>query len=679
MLRFDAANPDPGGPMTRHARFVPLLAALAAACAADKTMAPNLPEAYPTSDKLASLAVPPVSTALGQFPIHSSSELDQSVISQMYAEFNYGSVNAYHTGYDILPVSQSTHPQIFPVLNGTIVLVQQNGPEKCETKKGACNDHGFGNTIIVRHDAIVGAPSPINTTFYTQYSHLAQFDDAIVAACPTFKQNKKDWHKNRQEGGECRPDVPVTTATPLGIMGNSEYGRFGPNGVHLHFETKTFDDLNTSDPGQASGCSAVGFGYTCKHPSQAGYINPTLVFHGVTAISAPIDFELSQAAELIAGPGQLPPPVETLAYPRIGTLAERAMVTAVGSHPATAHCDAGWLLIHGRNNAPIPFEGHSGASVTEGWACLSTIQTLANLGLIAGDMTRSGTDLFVFAGSNTATGLDDNLIKVSLIDGTQTYLATHLPITSRLLSDGTYVFWMDGWAGGTSGAGNIKRVSVNGGPVEILASGLSLESSIFASFALDGTNVYFGSNTGSPSGTWSIKRVAKSGGLVTDVVSTNLFSAFTVDGGMLYYEDNAAGAIRRIPTSGGAPADIATGVTLGYSVGQIVVVGGTVYVSSGTDIWSVPTTGGTPTTIATGLGWPQTLTIDGSAIYFVNYKTSELLRYDLTDLSRNVIASDSQTSSTGVYAYAGMVVDATYVYWPNLHCCWALSILKRPK
>lgn len=363
--------------------FAGTLLLLVACASGDMLSAPSDPTLR--SPKPAFFASTGLATGLGRFPVDLAGVGDP-VISQSYAEFNDALLNAFHTGMDVRPFAPGSHPVVRAALGGTIVVIQQNGPEKCATmKKGSCNDHGFGNTVIIRHDGIPGAIAPANSTFYTQYSHLAAFDDAIVALCPTFKKNLPDWTKDKQDGLPCTPPNAVIAAgTPLGLMGDSEYGGFGSvtlaSGttltirVHLHFETKSFETLFTPNPGTGSGCSATGYGYTCIDPDAAGYFEPSLVFHGLQGLSAPVDLSLSQPTPLLTGPGAMPSPVDSRQYRQVEVGASGGSYAALRSAPPTSGCNQGWLEVRRSDGTKIADLGEPSLNAPmtpRAWACIA--------------------------------------------------------------------------------------------------------------------------------------------------------------------------------------------------------------------------------------------------------------------------------------------------------------------
>src|SRR5439155_9336665 len=132
---------------------------------------------------------------------------DQSVITQTYAHFGTVVVNEYHTGLDIAPNPNTTLMAI-AASTGEVIRIQQNGDSGCDAVPGGCSDHGYGNTVTLRHS--VG-----NTTVYTQYSHLASISQNIQTLCGVISSQKRT---------TCSVPVAVNSGTSLGIVGGSGFG-----------------------------------------------------------------------------------------------------------------------------------------------------------------------------------------------------------------------------------------------------------------------------------------------------------------------------------------------------------------------------------------------------------------------------------------------------------------------
>jgi hypothetical protein len=92
-----------------------------------------------------------------------------------------------------------------------------------------------------------------------------------------------------------------------------------------------------------------------------------------------------------------------------------------------------------------------------------------------------------------------------------------------------------------------------GGPVEIVAGGLSLPNDI----TLDSLNVYFTEE--SPP---VVKKVSKSGGSITTLATgaSNAYGAIEVDNTDVYFLESGAGTgnLYKVSTSGGATTNLAS-------------------------------------------------------------------------------------------------------------------------
>jgi len=115
-----------------------------------------------------------------------------------------------------------------------------NDPVPGKLRRAGCNDHGMGNTVVLRHVLEDGA-----TIIYSLYAHLA----SIVVT-----------------EGQC-----VRQAGTLGLIGGTGQGDPDYWSPHLHFEIKTKDTITAPiTPGSRD------FGYTPgRPPGDAGYRDPS--------------------------------------------------------------------------------------------------------------------------------------------------------------------------------------------------------------------------------------------------------------------------------------------------------------------------------------------------------------------------------------------------------------------
>jgi murein DD-endopeptidase MepM/ murein hydrolase activator NlpD len=189
-------------------------------------------------------------TQLFQWPMDSSDRVD--VCYGYYKNCN-GIING-HAGIDISPKSDNPNPLVRATAFGEIcnIIINDVGcASNCEGPGKGCNDHGFGNTIIIKHELENG------DIVYSLYAHLDSIGDNI------------------QIGGY------VNAGEPIGVMGASGYGQkkywVKPckpnNNPHLHFEIKDGNTL-LNPSGTCTSC----YGYVNGHPDDYGYHNPENYF-----------------------------------------------------------------------------------------------------------------------------------------------------------------------------------------------------------------------------------------------------------------------------------------------------------------------------------------------------------------------------------------------------------------
>lgn len=173
-----------------------------------------------------------------------------------------------------------------------------------------------------------------------------------------------------------------------------------------------------------------------------------------------------------------------------------------------------------------------------------------------------------------------------------------------ITTDGVNVYWSD------TTAGTISYVSVNGGPVTTLASGLSSPVGV----ANSASNVYW---TDSVAGT--INYVPKLGGSVTPI-STGQNSPWdiTLDSTNVYWTNTGDNSIATVPLNGGTTSFLATGLT---GVRGIDNSTDNVYWTTGSigNIQFIPKIGGAVLNINTGQTSADYITHDNTNnIYWTN-------------------------------------------------------------
>lgn len=300
-----------------------------------------------------------------------------------------------------------------------------------------------------------------------------------------------------------------------------------------------------------------------------------------------------------------------------------------------------------------------------------------NAGLAA-SMTITNRSLYGFGNSqcfNVCVAAGINRVDLetgtvrSIVAGVQNNSGIINPV--RLLSDGAFVYWLDGNVG-SSGA-RIRRVSVEGGTVDSLAGGFGVPGS--GALYADSTHLYFASTEAQNPASWTIKRVPKGGGQVESIVTASPYTGFAVDSGYLYYQLRLSGQIRRMPVGGGPSTVVAANVFLSENRStELYVGGGTLYYSDLESIRTVPKSGGTLLVRAAEPGATNMIS-DGSALYIRSTTSGEIVRFSLLDYSRSVVTAS---------AAEGPALDDNYVYWSTFDTVYISNfigsrILRIPK
>lgn len=247
-------------------------------------------------------------------------------LSQDYAHYDFGSPGRYHGALDI-PATLGT--SVLAAATGRVVKIQQNDVGCDRDVPGACEDHGFGNTVIVEHNSVHGV-------VYSQYSHLDLIQEALKLACGPVDPGRR----NRRT---CANPVTVNAGDALGAVGCTRFGLASCDAIfwaHLHFEIKNFSTLATrgDDLGEPDG---GGFGYTSNHPDLYGYRDPVLFFHQVTNVS-PMLVRVTQTGVNV----RMGPEATISGYPVLTQVEAGEEFTAIRKTPeATTDCSTAWYQI----------------------------------------------------------------------------------------------------------------------------------------------------------------------------------------------------------------------------------------------------------------------------------------------------------------------------------------------
>jgi len=200
-------------------------------------------------------------------------------------------------------------------------------------------------------------------------------------------------------------------------------------------------------------------------------------------------------------------------------------------------------------------------------------------------------------------------------DAASAALAVDEPGIYEMAADATHLYWVDD--GQFDGEANVRRMPLDGGPIETL---FSAGRSIYSLAVGDGA-VFVARTDLDYDGV--IYRLPVAGGAPTVLATGFNPTSVTVDAGWVYYSAavSPGGRILRVPVTGGTPEVIVDDVDNPW---DLVASGGTLFYSEmnrGQVMRVDP--GGTPVVLASGwvgTGW---LTVDAEFVYFSACDVSE--------------------------------------------------------
>jgi hypothetical protein len=254
-------------------------------------------------------------------------------------------------------------------------------------------------------------------------------------------------------------------------------------------------------------------------------------------------------------------------------------------------------------------------------------------------------------------------------------LASGLNAPWAIVVDSTAVYWTD-----TRDVGSVNKVPTAGGTPTVIASAQSSPSAI----AVNATGVYW-TNAPSPDSDAGIEggvvmTAPLDGGPATILASTQfefinpLLEYLLGPGQVAVDATNAywigAGTVMKAPLSGGTPTTLASGQDFPLA---IAVDSTSVYWSNycacigGGTITKAPIDGGASEILAIGLSNPSAIAIDESSIYWVDeepaFGAEELVAENVKKVSLDGGLPITLASGLSPANVAGLVLDATYVYW----------------
>lgn len=246
-------------------------------------------------------------------------------------------------------------------------------------------------------------------------------------------------------------------------------------------------------------------------------------------------------------------------------------------------------------------------------------------------------------------------------------LAPGQPSPRGLAVDGAYVYFA--CAGQGPGTGSVRRVAKNGGMITELATMLDEPYAI----ALTSDEVIFSEHAPSaPSGNLRAISKTPSGAVRTIATSIETPSWLALDATWIYHPTAASGGgvtLRRVPIAGGPIQDVAQ--TLGaFTPGGVVVTPSWVYFTAGTSVYRAPPSG----------GGPESLDMEANAFFVdVALAADRLWITDAQPKTGRVISvstsgGNPRVDVAGVSAPTHVASDGRFVYFTTSDSVGAVSI-----
>ena len=217
---------------------------------------------------------------------------------------------------------------------------------------------------------------------------------------------------------------------------------------------------------------------------------------------------------------------------------------------------------------------------------------------------------------------------------------------SALALNDSHLYWTEnGTSGGPSTIGKLKRIPLQGGAPETLASNLSSPGFL----RIDNTNAYWASYYGP-----GVLSVPLAGGTITTVLSGEDPTDFAIKDGLIYWT-SYDGGVRVKPLSGGTASTVVSGTTPSGAIrfDTLGVIFWTAYDGSVNRVHPGMPSGAT--TIATGIS-TTTLAVDSSHAYVGSITMAKILRIPKT-------GGQAADVAVGLDSIQALAVDETRVFF----------------